>query len=135
MRTIFADTFYWTASINPRDNWHGQVIAITRRLEQFCLVTTEEVLAETLTFFSAYGSQMRQRACQLVQGIIKNPNIQVVHQTHESFLAGLTLYQNRPDKEYGLIDCISMQTMGELEIIEILTHDKHFTQEGFVILL
>ncbi|NCR91590.1 MAG: hypothetical protein GPJ05_21730 [Microcystis aeruginosa G13-10] len=70
MRTIFADTFYWTASINPRDNWQGQVIAITRRLEQFCLVTTEEVLAETLTFFSAYGSQMRQRACQLVQGII-----------------------------------------------------------------
>ncbi len=42
MRTIFADTFYWTASINPRDNWQGQVIAITRRLEQFCLVTTEE---------------------------------------------------------------------------------------------
>jgi hypothetical protein len=53
----------------------------------------------------------------------------------ESFLAGLTLYQNRPDKEYSLIDCISMQTMRELEIIDILTHDKHFTQEGFVILL
>lgn len=59
MRTIFADTFYWTASINPGDNWHGQVIAITRTLEQFYLVTTEEVLAETLTFFSAYGTQMR----------------------------------------------------------------------------
>lgn len=57
---------------------------------------------------------MRQRACQLVQGIIKNPNIQVIHQNHESFLAGLTLYQNRPDKEYSLIDCISMQTMREL---------------------
>ncbi len=51
MKNIFADTFYWTASINSRDNWHGQVIAITGRLEQFCLVTTEEVLAKTLTFF------------------------------------------------------------------------------------
>jgi hypothetical protein len=68
MRTIFADTFYWTASINLGDNWHDQVIAITHTLGQFYLVTTEEVLAETLTFFSAYGTQMRQRACQLVQG-------------------------------------------------------------------
>jgi hypothetical protein len=33
------------------------------------------------------------------------------------------------------LHCISMQTMRELEIIEMLTHDKHFTQEGFVILL
>ena len=113
MRTIFADTFYWTASINPRDNWHGQVIAITRTLEQFCLVTTEEVLAETLTFFSAYGSQMRQRDCQLVHGIIKNTNTQVIHQTHESFLACIPLYKNRPDNEYSFLYCISMHTFRE----------------------
>ena len=135
MRTIFADTFYWAASINPEDDWHAPVIAITSTLGQARIVTTEEVLAETLTFFSTYGSRMRQRTCQLVQGVISNPNLKVVHQTHESFLAGLTLYQNRPDKEYSLIDCISMQTMRELGITEVLTHDKHFTQEGFVILL
>ena len=107
MRTIFADTFYWTASINPGDDWHDQVIAMTGTLGQAQLVTTEEVLSECLTFFSTYGTRMRQGACQLVQGIISNPNIQVIQQTHESFLAGLTLYQNRPDKEYSLIDCIS----------------------------
>ena len=135
MRTIFADTFYWAASINPEDDWHDRVIAVTSTLGQAGIVTSEEVLAETLTFFSTYGSRMRQRACQLVQGVISNPNLKVVHQTHQSFLAGLTLYQNRPDKEYSLIDCISMQTMRELGITEVLTHDRHFTQEGFVILL
>jgi predicted nucleic acid-binding protein len=135
MRTIFADTFYWAASINPEDDWHNQVIAVTSTLGQAHIVTTEEVLAETLTFFCSYGFRMRQRACQLIRGVISNPNIQVVHQTHESFLAGFTLYSHRPDKEYSLIDCISMHTMGELGITEVLTHDKHFTQEGFVILL
>ena len=108
MRTIFADTFYWATSINPEDDWHGEVIAITETVGQARIVTTEEVLAETLTFFSTSGFQMRQRVCQLVQGIISNPHLKVVQQTHESFLAGLTLYQNRLDKEYSLIDCISM---------------------------
>ncbi|MFM6127175.1 MAG: nucleic acid-binding protein [Sphaerospermopsis kisseleviana] len=84
MKTIFADTFYWTASINTGDDWHDRVIAMTGTLGQAHLVTTEEVLSESLTFFSTYGTRMRQRACQLVQGIISNPKTQVVPQSHES---------------------------------------------------
>ena len=30
-------------------------------------------------------------------------------------------------------DCVSMNTMSQLEIAEALTHDKHFVQEGFSI--
>lgn len=26
MKTIFADTFYWVALINDRDDWHEQVV-------------------------------------------------------------------------------------------------------------
>jgi uncharacterized protein len=66
---------------------------------------------------------------------MKNPRMQVIQQTHESFLAGILLYENRIDKGYSLTDCISMNTMRQLSINEILTHDRHFTQEGFVILL
>jgi hypothetical protein len=55
--------------------------------------------------------------------------------THDSFLAGFSLYRNWLDKGYSLTDCISMQMMRQLGIAEVLTHDKHFTQEGFVILL
>ncbi|EAW35459.1 MULTISPECIES: type II toxin-antitoxin system VapC family toxin [Lyngbya] len=135
MKTIFADTFYWVASINPADNWHNRVLEITKTLQRANLVTTEEVLVEVLTFFSTYGYQMRQRIVKLVEGIIINPNVRVIQQTHESFMDGLNLYKNRPDKGYSLTDCISMQTMRQLDIIEVLTNDKHFTQEGFIILL
>ena len=135
MKTIFADTFYWVASINPADNWHNRVLEITKTLQRANLVTTEEVLVEVLTFFSTYGYQMRQRVVKLVEGIIINPNVRVIQQTHESFMDGLNLYKNRPDKGYSLTDCISMQTMRQLDIIEVLTNDKHFTQEGFIILL
>jgi len=37
--------------------------------------------------------------------------------------------------EYGLTDCISMHTMRERSITDILTHDDHFRQEGFTVLL
>ena len=78
---------------------------------------------------------MRRRAIQLVKGVMSNPKILVFQQTHASFLAGIQLYESRPDKEYSLPDCISMNTMQQLGITEILTQDKHFTQAGFVILL
>jgi predicted nucleic acid-binding protein len=34
-----------------------------------------------------------------------------------------------------LTDCISMEAMRQESITEILTHDNHFKQEGFAILL
>jgi predicted nucleic acid-binding protein len=59
----------------------------------------------------------------------------VIEHSHETFLAGLELYEARPDKGYSLTDCISMNLMRERGINEVLTHDHHFEQEGFTILL
>jgi uncharacterized protein len=59
----------------------------------------------------------------------------VREQSDSSFLTGLTLYEARTDKAYSLPDCISMQTMRQSAIAEILTADDHFAQEGFVKLL
>jgi uncharacterized protein len=99
------------------------------------IVTTDEVLTEVLTFFAGRGAPMRRRAVQLVKGLMTNPKVVVLQQTHNSFLSGVQLYEHRPDKEYSLPDCISMNVLRQLSITEVLTHDKHFTQEGFVILL
>ena len=104
---------------------------MTTTLSNTQIVTTDEVLSEVLTFFAGQGQGQRQRAVQLVQGIFDNPNIVVIHQTHDSFVQGFQLYQQRPDKGYSLPDCISMNTMHQLNIRYVLTHDKHFAQEGF----
>jgi uncharacterized protein len=135
MRQIFADTFYWIAFINPSDAWHTRVTHALRSLQPCTLITTEEVFGELLTFYSKSGNQLRERAANLVKDALDSPDVAVVEQTHASFLLGLELYKKRPDKGYSLADCISMNTMRQLGITEVLTHDKHFTQEGFVILL
>ena len=56
-------------------------------------------------------------------------------QNHEAFMAGLTIYKARPDKGYSVTDCISMHAMRERGVSDILTHDEHFRQEGFTVLL
>ena len=56
-------------------------------------------------------------------------------QSHQTFLAGLALYEARPDKGYSLTDCISMNVMRAHNLSDVLTHDDHFQQEGFTILL
>ena len=97
--------------------------------------TTEEVLTEFLAALSSGGPQMRQRAVEIVEDILADPTVEVAPQSHGSFLAGLRLYARRPDKQYSLVDCISMNTMRSAGVTEILTNDHHFSQEGFTMLL
>jgi uncharacterized protein len=135
MRQIFADTFYWVALINPADAWHERVQQMSPSLQRCTLVTTEEVLGELLTFYSKSGPLLRQRAVRLVEEILDSPDVEIVEQTHRSFEQGLELYKSRLDKGYSLVDCLSMNTMKLRGISDVLTHDNHFGQAGFAVLL
>ena len=55
------------------------------------------------------------------------------HDTNELRELGFSLCAQRSDKAYSLTDCISMVVMKQMDISTALTHDKHFTQEGFMI--
>ena len=114
----------------PNDPWASSVHALD--LSAIKLVTTEEVLGEFLTAVSGYGKRIRGLACQLVREILADPNIDVVEQSHRSFAEGLRLYEQRGDKQYSLVDCVSMNVMRKRKIREVLTNDRHFTQEGFM---
>jgi predicted nucleic acid-binding protein len=135
MRRLFADTFYWIALLSRRDAWHAHVTTFSQTLTDADLVwTTDAVFVEVLAAFSAGGVHMRQEAVLLVDELLNDPNVRVVEATRSLFLDGLSLYRVRPDKEYSLTDCMSMQVMRREGLMEVLTNDHHFTQEGFHIL-
>jgi uncharacterized protein len=71
----------------------------------------------------------------LIKQLSINPNVEVVEHTHDTFLFGLEFYESRPDKGYSVTNCISMNLMRDRGINQVLTHDHHFEQEGFTILL
>jgi len=131
VKPVFADTVYWVALINPKDEWRRSALAATSLLHDALLVTTDSILIEVLNFFAEHGDEARLRAVSSVEELLTNAHTEVVPQTHENFLAGLALYKARADKGYSLTDCISMTAMRERNITEVLTHDRHFTQEGF----
>lgn len=135
MRTIFADTFCWIALIYPQDQWHARTVAVSQMLGQYRLVISDDVLVEVLNFFAGHGARLRANAAQAAQSILANPGVETIVVTQQDFLAGLNLYENRLDKGYSLTDCTSMNAMRARSITEILTHDRHFAQEGFIILL
>jgi predicted nucleic acid-binding protein len=134
MRRFFADTFYWIALFSPHDAWHERVLAFSQSIGPCRLYTTEEVLSEFLTFCSAAGPQTRQRAAALVQSLFHDPNVTVIRQSHASFLKALRRYETRLDKHDSLTDCGSMEVMKRQRLTEALTNDRHFTQEGLLIL-
>lgn len=131
MNAVFADTFYWIAITNFQDLAHERARAFTLAATPAALCTTEEVLTEYLNYFAAWGSNFRRKASINVQNMLESRTVHVVPQSSASFSAGLNLYCARLDKEYSLTDCISMETMRQEGITDVLTNDAHFAQEGF----
>ena len=135
MTTVFADTQYWVAIVRPKDQWQESAKRARSLLGTTRLLTTDEVLTEFLTTLSDGGEQLRLQAVKMVRAILNNPNVKVLPQTRDSFLRGVAFYEQRSDKKYSLTDCISMNAMKSESVTKILTHDHHFQQEKFEVLM
>lgn len=135
MAAVFADTAYWIALLNPRDNLHDKAVAVSRKLGKHRIVTSEMVFTELLNAFVAKGDILRIRTCELIGQIRSNPNAMVVNMSHFGFEAALHLYRTRSDKTWGLTDCTSFVIMDEEDLTEALTADRDFQQAGYRALL
>jgi predicted nucleic acid-binding protein len=134
LRTLFADTFYWIALLNPRDADHAAALAYGATLGSTRHVTTDLVLSEVLNHFSRGGPYWRGKAAVQVRRLRSDPDVNVLSTSIADFDAALALYEARLDKGYSLTDCRSMNALGALGVSEVLTNDHHFSQEGFTIL-
>ena len=135
MRRVFADTLYWIAIVKPGDPYTVAANKARDAIGPCIVVTTDEVLSEFVTTFSKWGPKFRLKAAQTVRDLFANPNVRVLTQSRESFLQALDRFSNRPDKDYSLTDCSSMNAMDAEGIRDVLTHDHHFEQEGYNVLI
>jgi predicted nucleic acid-binding protein len=135
MNKVFADSVYWIALINPRDQWRSAALDVSTTLSNTTIFTTDEVLIETLNHFAESGSHFRELVSREIQKILLTPEVVILDATHDNFLNGLEMFRGRLDKGYSVTDCISMLSMREHRIQDVLTHDDHFSQEGFITLL
>lgn len=135
MKSVFADTGYWIALLNRRDDLHAKAQSVSSELGLVRMITSEMVLTEVLNSFAKGGYNLRQAAAFLVEELRKDQNTTVVSQSSIQFGKALSLYRQYEDKEWGLTDCASILIMQEQDIKEALAYDKCFKQAGFVPLL
>jgi len=135
VKTVFADTGYWIALLNPRDELHPRAQAVSTSLCPLRLITSEMVLTELLNSFAPRGMHLRQAASALIVQLYKDPNTSVIPQTSIQFNEALSLYAQRGDKSWSHTDCSSFSIMQQAGITEALAYDKHFKQAGFKALL
>ncbi|MCX6909596.1 MAG: PIN domain-containing protein [Verrucomicrobia bacterium] len=132
MKPVFADALHFIALLSADDHWHLQAVALNRE-PPGPLVTTEWVLMEVGDGFSFPTG--RPRFLRMLELLRQQPDVEIVPATSALFQRGVALYAQRPDKDWSLTDCTSFVVMQERGLTDALTHDHHFEQAGFSILL
>ena len=132
---VFLDTAYAIALSVESDEHHEHAEDLAEQLEaeQTRLLTTRAILLEIGNALSK--KRYRKAALELLDALEQDPQVEIVPLSEELFKQALELFRNRPDKQWGLVDCVSFIVMQEHGLTEALTTDEHFEQAGFRALL
>jgi predicted nucleic acid-binding protein len=121
------------ALLNKRDSYHDEAVALLPRVRDAAEVwITEAILTEVGNALSAID---RVAAVTFIRQCYRTSNMRVVSVDTPLLNQALRLYQIRPDKIWGLTDCISFVVMQQQGLTDAVTADNHFSQAGFRILL
>ena len=132
MKVAFADSAYFMALLNARDQYHERAKQASAGL-QGQILTTTWVLTEVADAFCKPGQ--RDIAAAFLKDLLVDPAVILIPPTLDLLQRGLAFYSQRPDKEWSLTDCISFVVMEERGVTEALATDRDFRQAGFVTLL
>ena len=97
------------------------------------MITTRAVILEIGNALARL--RYRAAAIELLDSLEEDPNVKIIALSEELYNRAMALYRQRPDKEWGLTDCVSFVVMQDYGITETLTTDEHFKQAGFRALL
>jgi uncharacterized protein len=132
---VFLDTVGLVGVLNKDDEYHLQAIEVFATIggEQRGVVTTDFVLGEVGNLLAR--TKLRDEVLWRVNELNQGDAAEVVYVEKELFVWGAKLYQERSDKAWGLVDCVSFSVMDRLGIVDAFTADHHFQQAGYNCLL
>lgn len=134
-RTVLLDTSFVLALENKDDPHHERAKSLDKELvkEDAVLLLHWGTLLEIADGYARVAR--RARGLQLLAKFETEQGYQLCPITEVLLREALDLYRARPDKDWGLTDCLSFALMKQEGVTEALTADIHFRQAGFTALL
>jgi predicted nucleic acid-binding protein len=135
MNLIFVDTSALIALGNKKDQFHLQAMKAFKQLvlAKTNFITTNAIIFELTNAFSAV--QYKPVAIKQCDMINNSKNWTLITIDEELTKKGMSQFKQMDDKDWSLVDCISMIIAEEIGITKIFSNDHHFEQAGFTILL
>jgi uncharacterized protein len=135
MAAWFIDTGFAIALCVRRDRFHAKAASLALDIERRAtlLVTTHAVILEIGAALSKLD--IRADSATLMRSLLTDASVLVLPSDVVRMNKAITLFEQRPDKEWSLCDCTSFVMMQELGITQALSTDHHFDQAGFTALL
>jgi uncharacterized protein len=129
---VFVDTSHVYASIDRREARHGVAQALSERVRDRELLTTNHVLGESWTL--ANRRLGYSAACEVVAAIRQSLRYTVVHVEADAEERAFEWLLRHDEREYSFVDATSFETMRERGIRDALAFDRDFEAAGFHLL-
>lgn len=128
MDTLFADTSFFVAYHNSKDENHGAAQSLVQGFEGFpiLLVTTDYVFDEVMAVQLVRGNKLI--AVQSGRAILEDPHIEILRIDEDLFNEAWEVFHGFQDKEWSFTDCTSYVLMKKLNIETGVSFDRHFRQ-------
>ncbi len=124
----FLDTGFLLAAVR-KDDQHHQAAVSGAELYPGPYITTELVLSELASALAK--PPHRSMTVAVINRILNDTATEVIPWNAFSFQEAFTLFCQRMDKSWGLVDCFSFLAMQQRKVKLALTFDIHFKQAGF----
>lgn len=133
MGQVFADSSFWIALRDPRQEMHERAKTMLQGLvsRRQQMVITFNILCETQAYFCR-SAILRQR---VLRDLWANPIIQIEDISFQDQEKAVSLLRQHADKSYSLCDALSFVVMQRLGLEDVVTFDHHFSQFGNFIVL
>jgi predicted nucleic acid-binding protein len=118
------------ASFSVTDRHHKRAIALAFALQKqnARIITTHAVMCEIGNHFAK--APLKRHGLRAIDAYRRDPSVTIRPISNTLYDRGLSPYQERPDQDWSLTDCISFIVMQDEGLTDALTHDKHFEQNG-----
>ncbi len=134
MKRIFVDTSAWIALLDGNDAHHQRAVMYFEQIKHdYLFVSSNYVMDELYTLsLMSLGYSHSIQAYRMPEKLETKGSLMTVWIDEALGATSWSIFEKyNVDKSWSFTDCASFGVMKEIDISEVFTFDRHFTQMGF----